>query len=347
VVVVAEVVVVVAAAAVDAVDKRLMKRRNQMKSIGYTHKRSTVLVIAGAVVFSCALLLAGIPRATAQTTKGTGFATAQAAVDALIDAAQKYDDKTLASILGPNSYDIIHTGEPVRDKEMAIEFATQARTKQSLTNDPRHPGRMILNVGSDDWPFPIPIVKLAGNWYFDTNTGREEILLRRIGRNELDAIEICRGYVEAQYEYAMLKRHGGVNQYAQRIISTPGTQDGLAWQNSDGTWDGPIGENVAKAIARGYTSRTEPYRGYFFQVLTGQGPAAPLGQLDYVVKGVMIGGFALVAAPAQYRVTGVKTFLVSQDGIVYQKDLGPNTLEIARRIERFNPDQSWSPILEK
>jgi DUF2950 family protein len=345
--VVAEVVVVVAAAAVDAVDKRLMKRRNQMKSIGYTHKRSTVLVIAGAVVFSCALLLAGIPRATAQTTKGTGFASAQAAVDALIDAAQKYDDKALASILGPNSYDIIHTGEPVRDKEMAIEFATQARTKQSLTNDPRHPGRMILNVGADDWPFPIPIVKLAGNWYFETNAGREEILLRRIGRNELDAIEICRGYVEAQYEYAMLKRHGGVNQYAQRIISTPGTQDGLAWQNSDGTWDGPIGENVAKAIARGYTSRTEPYRGYFFQVLKGQGPAAPLGELDYVVKGVMIGGFALVAAPAEYRVTGVKTFLVSQDGIVYQKDLGPNTLEIARRIERFNPDQSWSPVLEK
>lgn len=342
--VVAEVGVV--AAAVDAVDKRLM-RRNRMKPIGYMHKRSTVLVIAGAVVFSCALLVAGIPRATAQATKGTGFATAQAAVDALIDAAQKYDDKALASILGPNSYDIIHTGEPVRDKEMAIEFATQARTKQSLTNDPRHPGRMILNVGADDWPFPIPIVKVAGNWYFETNAGREEILLRRIGRNELDAIEICRGYVEAQYEYAMLKRHGGVNQYAQRIISTPGTQDGLAWQNSDGTWDGPIGENVAKAIARGYTSRTEPYRGYFFQVLKGQGPAAPLGQLDYVVKGVMIGGFALIAAPAQYRVTGVKTFLVSQDGIVYQKDLGPNTLEIARRIERFNPDQSWIPILEK
>ena len=146
-----------------------------MKSIGYTHKRSAVLVIAGIVVFSGAVLLAGIPRAKAQTTKGTGFATAQAAVDALIDAAQKYDDQALASILGPNSYDIIHTGEPVRDKEMAIEFATQARTKQSLTNDPRRPGHMILNVGSDDWPFPIPIVKLAGNWYFDTNTGREEI----------------------------------------------------------------------------------------------------------------------------------------------------------------------------
>lgn len=318
-----------------------------MKSIGSTRERSVVLMIVGTVVFSCALFLADLPRATAQAAKGTGFATPQAAVDALIDAAQKYDDKALAAILGPNSYDIIHSGEPVRDKEMAVEFAAQARRKQSLANDPQHPGRMILNVGDDDWPFPIPIVKLAGSWYFDANTGRDEILLRRIGRNELDAIEICRGYVEAQYEYAMLKRQAGVNQYAQRIISTPGTQDGLAWQNSDGTWDGPIGENVAKAIARGYTSRTEPYRGYFFQVLKGQGPAAPLGELDYVVKGVMIGGFALIAAPAQYRVTGVKTFLVSQDGVVYEKDLGPNTLEIVRRIERFNPDRSWSPILEK
>ena len=143
-------------------------------------------------------------------------------------------------------------------------------------------------------------------------------------------------------------KHGesGVNQYAQRIISTPGNKDGLAWQNSDGTWDGPIGDNIAKAIARGYTSRIEPYHGYFFQVLKGQGPAAPLGELDYVVNGVMIGGFALIAAPAQYRVTGVKTFMVSQDGVVYEKDLGPNTLEIVKRIDRFNPDPSWSPVAE-
>jgi hypothetical protein len=310
-----------------------------------------IVGVVGTLLFSWLLLCDGIPRTKAQTTiasKGTGFATAQEAADALVVAAEKFDEKALEAILGPNSYDIIHTGEPARDKEMAVEFASQARAKQSLTSDPQNAGRMTLNVGNDDWPFPIPIVKVAGKWYFDTRAGRQEILLRRIGRNELDAIEICRGYVEAQHEYAMIK-HGqsGVNQYAQRIISTPGTQDGLAWQKSDGTWDGPIGENVAKAIARGYTSRTEPYRGYFFQVLKGQGPAAPLGELDYVVKGVMIGGFALIAAPAQYRVTGVKTFMVSQDGVVYQKDLGPNTLEIARRIDRFNPDPSWSPVLDE
>ena len=302
----------------------------------------------GSLAFSCLLSFGGIQQTYAQTGNGTGFATAQEAVDALVAAAEKYDEKKLQEILGPNSDDIIHTGESARDREMATEFATQARAKQSLTKDPSNANRMILNIGSDGWQFPVPLVKLGGKWYFDAKDGRQEVLLRRIGRNELDAIEICHGYVEAQYEYAMLQREQSkINQFAQRIISTPGTKDGLAWQNADGTWDGPIGENIAKAIARGYTSRNEPYRGYFYQVLKGQGPAAPLGQLDYVVKGVMIGGFAILATPAQYRVTGVKTFMVSQDGVVYEKDLGPNTLEIARRIDRFNPDPSWNPVLEQ
>jgi hypothetical protein len=194
----------------------------------------------------------------------------------------------------------------------------------------------------------VPIVKSGGKWSFDTKSGRQEILYRRIGQNELDAIQICHGYVEAQHEYALQKREGfEVNQYAQRIISTPGKQDGLAWKNPDGTWGGPIGEKIANAIDQGYGSRSEPYHGYHFKVLKGQGPAAPLGELDYVVKGVMIGGFALIAAPAQYRVTGVKTFMVSQDGVVYQKDLGPNTQEMAKKIERFNPDKTWQPVEEE
>jgi hypothetical protein len=309
-----------------------------------------VLALACVFAYSSFLVSAVMSQTAAQTNSkmGTGFATPQEAVDALTSAAEKFDEKTLEAILGPNSYDIIHTGEPVRDKEMSIEFASQVRAKQNLSRNPRNPNHLILNVGNDNWPFPVPLIKVGGKWYFDSKAGREEVLLRRVGRNELDAIEICRGYVEAQYEYAMMK-HGeaGVNQYAQRIISTPGKQDGLAWQSSDGMWDGPIGENVAKAIARGYTSRNESYRGYFFQVLKGQGPAAPLGELDYVVHGVMIGGFALIAAPAQYRITGVKTFMVSQDGVVYEKDLGPNTLEIVKRIERFNPDASWTPVVEE
>ena len=145
----------------------------------------------------------------------------------------------------------------------------------------------------------------------------------------------------------MQKREGyDVNQYAQRVISTPGKQDGLAWRNADGTLGGPIGEKIAQAIAQGYTSKEEPYHGYFFKVLKGQGPAAPLGELDYVIKGVMIGGFALVASPAEYRVTGVKTFIVSNDGVVYEKDLGPSTLDEFKKMERFNPDKTWTPVEE-
>src|SRR5262249_21941844 len=162
------------------------------------------------------------------------------------------------------------------------------------------------------------------------------------GSNELDAIEICRGYVEAQHEYALEPREGyDVNQYAQRIISTPGKQDGLAWQNPDGSWDGPIGENIARALEQSYSGDADPYHGYFFKILKGRGSAAHLGEMDFVMKGVMIGGFALVAAPAEYGETGVKTFIVSHDGVVYEKDLGPGTLDEFQKMERFNPDRSW------
>ncbi|HEX5835095.1 MAG TPA: DUF2950 domain-containing protein [Pyrinomonadaceae bacterium] len=294
------------------------------------------------------LLVAFASAASAQTTvatKAKAFPTAEEAANALVDAAEKYDETALLQILGPDSYDIIHTGEPARDREVAKQFAEQARQKMNVAQ-PKNSRRAFLNIGDDDWPFPVPIVKGPSGWAFDSKAGRLEILYRRIGSNELNAIQICRGYVEAQHEYALIKRGPGVNQYAQRIISTPGKQDGLAWQNADGAWDGPIGEKVAQAIARGYSSRTEPFHGYFFRVLKGQGPAAPLGELDFVVKDVMIGGFALIAFPAQYRVTGVQTFIVSHDGVVYQKDLGPKTLELAGAIDRFNPDKSWTPVLE-
>jgi hypothetical protein len=191
-------------------------------------------------------------------------------------------------------------------------------------------------------------VKRGAKWFFDSRAGRQELLYRRIGSNELDAIDICRGYVEAQHEYALQQRTiNNVNQYAQRIVSTPGKQDGLAWQNADGKWDGPVGENIARVIEQGYTSSSDPYHGYFFKILKGQGPGAPLGQMDFVVKGVMIGGFAMVAAPAVYNVTGVRTFIVSHDGVVYEKDLGPNTLDQFKKMERFNPDKSWTPVPEK
>ncbi len=216
--------------------------------------------------------------------------------------------------------------KPPRTAKEPLGFAAEAKEKTKVVVDPKTGTRAFIIVGDEDWPFAVPIIKVNGKWSFDAKAGEQELLYRRIGSNELDAIQICRGFVESQDEYALRSRQlYNVNQYAQRIISTPGKQDGLTWQTANGTWEGPIGEPIAKAIAEGYTSREMPFHGYFYKVLKGQGPAAPLGQLDYVIEGVMIGGFALVAAPAQYRVTGVKTFIVSYDGVVYEKDLGPDT----------------------
>jgi hypothetical protein len=285
------------------------------------------------------------PSGTSQFGGARGFETPQNAVDALVDAAAKFDVSALTEIFGPEGDDVVFTGEFAQDRQRAADFAAQAKEKKSVSIDPKNGSRAFLLVGDSAWPFPVPLVKSGSKWYFDSQAGLQELLYRRIGANELDAIDICHGYVDAQQEYALQPRAlYNANQYAQRIVSSPGKQDGLAWQNPDGTWDGPIGENIAKALEQGYTSGAEPYHGYFFKILKGQGPAAPLGQLDYVVEGAMIGGFALVAAPAEYDVTGVRTFIVSQDGVVYEKDLGPETLNEFKKMERFNPDASWKPV---
>ena len=276
--------------------------------------------------------------------KQKAFDTPEQAAAALIEAAAVFDMTALKEILGPDSTDIIASEDPVMDKERALTFATKAKEKQAIEIDPNNPKSAILSVGEDAFPLPIPIVKHKDKWTFDTKAGLQEILYRRIGANEVDTIAICRGYVEAQYEYAQKKHDGAmVNQYAQRIISTPGKQDGLAWKNAEGAWEGPVGEEVAKALEQGYTKKDEPqpYHGYYFKVLKGQGPAAPMGQMDFVVGGAMIGGFAMAAAPAQYKVTGVKTFIVSHSGIVYEKDLGPKTLDLFQKMDSYNPDKSW------
>jgi hypothetical protein len=270
------------------------------------------------------------------------FATPREAADALIKATETFDVPALKGILGPDGEDLVSSEDAVQDKNRASAFATKAHEKNEITTDAKDPKRAILSVGNDDWPLPIPIVQKAGKWSFDAKAGRQEILFRRIGGNELDAIQICRGYVEAQREYALEKHDGAeVNQFAQRIISTPGKHDGLAWRNSDGSFGGPVGENLANALDQGYTDRSQPYHGYFFKILKGQGPAAPLGAVDFVVKGAMIGGFALAAAPADYRVTGVKTFIVSYEGVVYEKDLGPDTLSAFKAMTLYNPDKTW------
>jgi Protein of unknown function (DUF2950) len=291
---------------------------------------------------------AGKPPSAATSTAGPeSFDSAEKAADALIDAAEKFNVTSLIRIVGPQGEDLVLTGEYAQDRERAEEFAAQARKKKQVALDPKTDARAYLLVGEEDWPFALPIVKRDGRWSFDAAAGRRELMYRRIGSNELDAIAICENYVDAQFDYAYRKRSGyQAPQYAQHVISTPGKQDGLAWKNPDGSWGGPIGENVAEAIEQGYNLKADPYHGYFFKVLKAQGPAAPLGTMDYVVEGIMIGGFALVAAPAEYGETGLKTFMVSHTGVVYEKDLGPDTLQQFQQMDRFNPDKSWSPVAD-
>jgi hypothetical protein len=287
-------------------------------------------LFSNAAAFLKAEQPAGQNKSTSAQAAQKAFATPKQAAEALIQATEAFDMPALKAILGPDGEDLVSSEDPVRDKNIAAAFASRAREQNQITIDPKN------------WPLPIPLAEKGGKWTFDTKAGREEVILRRIGANELDAIQICRGYVEAQEEYAMEKHDlAEVNQYAQLIISTPGKHDGLAWQKADGTWEGPVGEGVAKALAQGYTNRSQPYHGYYFKILKGQGAAAPLGKIDFMFNGAMIGGFALAAAPAEYLVTGVKTFIVSYEGIVYQKDLGPDTLKIFKDMELYNPDKTW------
>jgi len=332
--------------------KELAMGRKPMKSKIDVMTSSKITAIACSIVSFCSLGLS--LNATAQSKSDTAsatqptqkqFDTPKQAADALVQVATNFDVAAAKEILGPDGEDLIASEDPVQDKNRAAEFAAKAKEKMSVETDKKNPNQAIVLVGNDNFPLPIPLVKQKGKWSFDTKVGREEILNRRVGANELNAIQICRGFAEAQHEYALDKHDGSkVNQYAQRIISSPGKQDGLAWQNADGTWGGPIGEGVAKALEEGYSnpSKPQPYHGYYFKVLKGQGPDAPMGEMDFVIGGAMIGGFALAAAPAEYRVTGVKTFIVGPDGVVYEKDLGADTLKTFQSMDKYNPDKTWT-----
>ena len=287
---------------------------------------------------------AGTP-ATAPAQRS--FDSPKAAADALAQAAAADDVPTLLSIFGPSGKKIVESADPVKDKNDRERFSELAKEKLDVEVDKKNPHRATLLVGSEDWPFPVALVETKGKWQFASKEGLREILYRRIGQDEIDAMEVCRGYVEAQVEYATeVRDDSGTPHYAEHIVSSPGKKDGLAWVGADGKPEGPIAEGVARAIAEGYTSHTEPYHGYYFKVLTAQGPAAPHGALDYIIQGTMIGGFALVAWPAEHRVTGVKTFLINHDGILYEKDLGPDTSRIATEMKAYNPDKTWKKVLD-
>jgi hypothetical protein len=275
------------------------------------------------------------------------FKTPDDAASALASAAKTGDRKAIVTVLGPDGQDIVSSGDEVADAATRQKFIAAYEAKHQIAMEGDN--KTILVIGQEDFPLTIPLVRKDGLWRFDTAAGREEILFRRVGRDELDAIQSCLAYVDAQNEYAERDRTGaGANTYAQRIISEPGKKDGLYWPTSQGEDASPLGELIAEATAQGYRlggGRT-PFHGYYFKILTKQGPAAPGGEVDYIVRGKMIGGFALVAYPAEYRNSGVMTFIVNHTGNVFQKDLGPDTAKLAKRMTSFDPDQSWTKVTD-
>lgn len=291
-------------------------------------------------ILLCAVLLAASMPALAQEK----FGSAEDAVAALVNAAKAGDRKVLLKILGPAGKDVVQSGDEVADRETRERFVAAYDAKHSLA---QKDGKTILVLGPEDWPFPIPMLNREGKWLFDTKEGKDEIIRRRIGRNELAAIEVSRAYVDAQRDYASLDPEQlGQHVYAQRIVSSPGKKDGLYWPTSEGEALSPLGELAAQASAEGYkVGQTPiPYHGYYYRVLNRQGASAEGGAYDYVVGGKMIGGFALVAYPAVYGNSGVMTFMVNHAGDVFQKDLGPKTVAAARKISAFAPDKTWNKV---
>ena len=271
------------------------------------------------------------------------FASPEEATQALVAALRSGDTKALVAVLGSEGRGLVISGDTVSDKQSREKFLQAYDAANRLIP---YGTTTVLQVGTDDWPFPIPLVKDGERWWFDARRGRDEVIARRIGRNELYTIQTCLAYVDAQREYYEVDHTGGgILEYAQQFASSAGKRDGLYWETKPGEPLSPLGGLVAKARAEGYRrakSGPTPYHGYLYRILTAQGPAAPDGAYDYIVRGHMIGGFALVAFPAQYGDSGVMTFVVNQDGVVYERNLGPNTRSIGIGMKKFNPDSTWT-----
>jgi len=306
--------------------------------------RAAFRLLAAAVILMI-FIFSGVNAGAALKQKG--FATPEAAVRAFAAAMESNDENELLSIFGMAGKELISSGDPVRDKQRRETFIADYNRKNKLAQEG---SRMILNVGEKDWPFPIPLVKQGDQWFFDTKAGKEEILNRRIGENELSTVQTLLAIVDAQREYAMHDRNNdGIREYAEKFGSDPGKKNGLYWPMMPGEEPSPLGELVADARAEGYRrSGTQqgpiPFHGYYFRMLKKQGKHAAGGAFDYVVKNKMIGGFAVVAYPAAYGSSGVMTFIVSHEGMVYQKDLGKNTAKTATAMTSFDPDKTWKKV---
>lgn len=299
------------------------------------------------VVMTALVVLTSAP-VLAQEAKQQSFPSAEEAVNALVAALRANDTNALLRILGPTAKPLVTSGDPVSDRRTRERFVQDYDESHKLVAE--GDARMVLAVGKSEWPLPIPAVKHDAGWMFDTAAGKEEILNRRIGANELAAIQACLAFVDAQHEYVSEDRNGdGLREYAQRIRSTPGKHDGLYWEAKPGEPQSPLGPQAARAAAEGYkgqqaAAKQAPYHGYYYRILTAQGKDAPDGAYSYLARGKMIGGFALVAYPASYGASGVMTFIVNHDGIVYQKDFGPGTASVAAKMKTFNPDDIWRRI---
>jgi hypothetical protein len=304
--------------------------------------RKTIAAALLPTVFLAIICLAGC-QGGEQASKQETFASAEGAVVAMVDALAAYDEDRLVAIFGPEAPAAMSSGDPVADQRGRDLFIAAYHEQCVLVDDEE---TMILHVGREDWPFPIPLVKDGAGWRFDTGAGIEELNYRRIGRNELSTISVCEAYVAAQEEYAQ-KGHDGkpAGIYAQKFGSDPGKQNGLYWRADPGEEESPFGELAAEASAEGYTRTSDkpmPFRGYYFNILTAHGPSTTAGAESYLVDGEMRNGFALLAFPAEYRKSGVMTFLVDQSGIVYEKDLGEETADLAAEMQAYNPDSAWA-----
>ena len=316
-----------------------------------TMHKNRFLFLGTAFMMTCLMMMVFLTQVEAAAKgKQKTFATPEDAVNALVDALKTNNTKELLAIFGPGSGSLISSGDEVRDKAGREHFIKRFEEKNSL--EKQGEGKVVLLVGSDDFPLPIPIVRKGTTWSFDTAAGKEEIINRRIGRNELNVISSLYSFVDAQREYASKDRDGnGTLEFAQKFMSSPDKHDGLFWEAKAGEGESPLGPFVAMASTMGYgtkgrSEKPEPFHGYYFKILKAQGPHATGGAYDYVVKGKMILGFAFLAYPAKYGSSGIMTFIVNQEGVVYQKDLGKNTAKVAKAMKTFDPDKTWKKVEE-
>jgi len=313
--------------------------KNSTKSDGYRYTDA---------ILALAFCLLASPAIAATSSGQQVFPSAAAAAKALVGAARIDDMAALSSILGGDAKEVLSSGDPVADNSARDNFVAKYDQMERLAYDAQ--GRVVLYLGADNWPFPIPLVKRGDGWVFDTEAGKRELLYRRVGRNELYTIDVLADLADAQEEYASeIRDNGSVKQFALKIQSAPGKHDGLYWSVSSGEEESPIGPLMADATVEGYKTGAAaaiPFHGYYYKILSRQGKNAPGGAKDYLVDGKMTGGFAFVAYPATYRASGVMTFMINQDGVIVQKDLGPNTSKVANAITEYNPDESWEEVDE-